>query len=321
VVQVHKKNPYKSSRGKGDHDQYMQDLAMIRAVKIIEELQSLGVPADAMKPKVETTDRTTIMQYCQMDMAYKHIIYDSEAGKITLKKDFVWEKRLYSRDQQDIPDAQFQEPEVAKKVFAEVLKVIQFLSSDLDVVVHKTYTSCFDDEHKQWLDELLWNRAEKAKDELVEVGLEDEKVEARVEPVEEEGFGMHFEIVWGMRATPSTGGPKGPDHMIEAQGSGVFEFNGRYKPAGNHNGEIKYRHMGGGKQTITNGGDTYWYMCINHDTNKGVYKSRDLFGTDPWKHCSTSNTGLCPVVKKIQVDNTSPTPKGSRTNSVSFQMP
>jgi len=294
-------------------------LAMARANKMIEMLEELGIPKDAMTPKAEFTDRTTVMQVCQFNTAFECILFNYATRKITLKKDFEWEKRLYSRDQQDFPDAQFQEPEAGKKVLQEVAKIALFYGDDLDVVVHKTYTTSFNDEHKQWLDELLWNRAEKGKEELVDLGIENEKVESRVEDVEEEAesFGMHFELKLNREETKVS--PKWPDHIIEVVGAGVYEFNGRYKPAGMTNGETKYRHLGGGKETIALGQDGIWYMCINHDYKQGVYKTRDIDNGEPWKHVNTGATGLCPVVSFIEIPDGAPTPKSSIVNSVSFR--
>jgi hypothetical protein len=256
-----------------------------------------------------------------MKMQFKHISFDTTSSKLTLKTELAWEKRLYSRDQQDIPDAQFADAQVAQNVLSEVAKVVTFYSSDLDVVIHKIYNSAFDDEHKHWLDELLDNRAEKVKDTLVEFGLVGEKVETRAEAIEEgvesEGLGVHFEIIREMRATSTAGRPRGPDHVLEVQGCGSPDFNGRFKPAGILNGETKYRHINGGKQTIAKGVDGVWYMCMNHDPKQGLYKSRDLSGPEPWKHCATTNTGLEPVVKWIQLHDGG-SPNSKKDSMVSF---
>mmetsp|Transcript_64550 Transcript_64550/g.167817 ORF Transcript_64550/g.167817 Transcript_64550/m.167817 type:complete len:592 (-) Transcript_64550:119-1894(-) len=328
VVQVHKKAYASKGVDGGVHEEWLQDLAMTRATRIIDELQSIGVPKAAMTPKVEMTERSVVMQYCNFTMSYNHIYFHSQSGTISLKTKVLWEKRLYSRDQQDIPDAQFAEPAVASKVFSEVMKIAKFYKSDVDVVFHKTYSNCFDDEHKQWLDELNDNRSEKVKDDLVEIGLPDEKVEARVDVVDgevEDGLAFHIEIVQDSGTavgrkdtTASMAGPKGPDHVLEVNCCGNFDFNGTFKPCGMHNEQVKYRHTGGGKPTITYGADGFWYMCVNHDTRTGVYKCRELAGSEAWKHCTTNNSGLLPIVKKVVLHNGAPTLRSSRTGSVSF---
>jgi hypothetical protein len=323
MCQMHKK-PYTSKgTAANNHEAWLLDLAMTRAQKMIDELAHLGVPVDAMKPGVEFTERTTVMQYCQMQVKFKHISFDSNSKKIGLKTGVAWQKRLYSRDQQDIPDAQFAEPETARKILSEVAKIVKFYGNDLDVVIHTTFSAAYDDEHKQWLDELLDNRADRVKDELVGLGLEDEKIQTRVDSIEDgqeaEGLGLHFQLIQEMRATSTTGLPKGPDHVLDVQSCGVYDFNGRYKPAGTNNGETKYRHMSGGKHTVTRGNDGFWYLCMNHDTKQGVYKCRDLCGPEPWKHCSTGGSGLVPEIKRIQLHDGSPDMKEEK-NSVSFRM-
>ena len=59
VVQVHK----------GDHEEWLINLAKVRAKKLRSALEALGVPKDMMSMKVEIVDRTAVMQYCRFQMS------------------------------------------------------------------------------------------------------------------------------------------------------------------------------------------------------------------------------------------------------------
>mmetsp|Transcript_55899 Transcript_55899/g.142194 ORF Transcript_55899/g.142194 Transcript_55899/m.142194 type:complete len:458 (+) Transcript_55899:2-1375(+) len=314
VVQVHK-CPYKSKGADhGEHEGWLHELAWSRAEKMKQELVKLGVPAEAVTAKAEIVSKTVIMQYCDFSMSFNHIAVNATSGVVSVDAGFEWEKRLYSRDHQDIPSAEFTNKEQVQEVLLEVIKLIKFYDCDMDVVIHKSYHKVFDDEHKQWLDELLDNRAERIKDELVDLGIKDSQVGSRVEQVEQDGAGIHFEIIHRtMGRTRTISGPKGPDHVLEVEGSGLNEFNGRYKPCGEACGKTKYRHERGSRETICFNHDNYWYMCYNHMPSKAIYKCRELAGLEQWKPTHSDHTGLVPIVKVVKLHDGVSTQRTDRT--------
>mmetsp|Transcript_21044 Transcript_21044/g.45579 ORF Transcript_21044/g.45579 Transcript_21044/m.45579 type:complete len:642 (-) Transcript_21044:194-2119(-) len=317
VVQVHKTPPPVEGVNASEHEEWLITLAKSRAKKLKEELGNLGIPRENMSAKVEKVDGSAVMQYCQFSMKWQHIRFSSQHMIVTTKKDVAWEKRLYSYERHDAPEATFADPELAKGVCKEVITISKYYNCDVEVVIHNTQTKkAVDDEHKYWINDLFENRAEKFKDELVDSGLEDSKADCAVINEEElqaleydipkdGSAGCHFVLHTEDRSDSAANGQSGddrglPDHQVEVTGAGPFEFNGIYRPAGMLNDKPKYRHEKGGKPTICFHKDGFWYLCFNHNIKQSFYKSRDLDGPEPYKHTITDNSGLIPMVKVLQ---------------------
>jgi len=301
VVQAHKQGYAVKGIDGGEHEEWLQKLAVARTLKLVDALADLGIPRDMMTPQVHIIEASSCMQYVDFALDFKFISFSHLAGVIDFIKELRFQKRAFSKDGIDAPTAQFAAQDTARAMLVEVYKVWSVYKCDMDIVVHRPPRDwAGDDEHDVWYEELLTNRGRIVAQELVAMGIPEGRLNTQIGVGEgpDRGAGMHFELLREMRTPAAAGSPPEPaPEMLLVDGCAPFEFNGRYKPAGTANGKPKYRHEKGGKETITCGADGVWYLCYNHDIKRGFFKSNDLGGSERWTPVQTgADNALLPVV-------------------------